>query len=57
MNVLPDVYSCSHRKKKEEEYTSSSLGDGKMYTSVSIANSQRMQAERNKSGTKAKIKI
>ena len=56
MNVLPDVYICSHRKNKEE-YTSSSLWDSKMYTSIGIANSQPMQTEINKSGTKAKIKF
>ena len=41
----------------QEECTSSSWGDSKMYTSSSIANSQRMQTEINESGTIAKIRI
>ena len=48
---------CVHLFPQEEECTSSSWGDSKMYTSSSIANSQRMQAEINKSGTIAKIRI
>ena len=41
----------------QEEYTSSSWGDSKMYTSSSIANSLRMQAEINESGTIVNIRI
>ena len=50
-NVLPDLFP------QEEECTSSSWGDSKMYTSNSIANSKRMQTEIKESGTIAKIKI
>ena len=50
MNVLPDVFP-------QEECTSSTWGDGKMYTSDSIANSQMMVTEINKCGTIAKIRI
>ena len=52
MNVLPDVYICSHRKK-----SAPLLPEGKVkcrYTSSSIANSQRMQTEISESGTIAK---
>ena len=52
MNVLPDVYI--YLPPQEEECTSSSLGDSKMYTSGSIANLQRMLSEINKSGAIAK---
>ena len=55
MNVLPDVYICSHRKK-----SAPLLPDGTVkyiYKSSSIGNSQRMQAEMNKTGTITKIKI
>ena len=48
---------CVHLFPQEEECTSSSWGDSKMYTSSSIANSQRMQTEINKSGTIAKKRI
>ena len=48
---------CVHLFPQEEECTSSSWGDSKVYTSSSIANSQRMETERNESGTIAKIKI
>ena len=48
---------CVHLFPQEEECTSSSWGDSKMYTSSSIANSQRMQTEINESGTIAKIRI
>ena len=43
-----------HQKK---ECTSSSRGGSKMYTSGSIANSQRMLTEINKSDTIAKIEV
>ena len=46
-----------HLFPQEEECTSSSWGDSKMNTSSSIANSQRMQTEINKSGTIAKKRI
>ena len=39
---------------QEEECTSSSWGDSKMYTSSSIANSQRMLTEINGSGAIAR---
>ena len=48
---------CVYLFPQEEECTSSSWGDSKVYTSSSIANSQRMETERNESGTIAKIKI
>ena len=54
MNVLPYVYISSHRKKNAPLFPE---GDSKMYTSSSIANSQRMQTEINESGTIAKIRI
>ena len=52
MNVLPDVYICSHWKK-----SAPLLPEGTVkciYIYSSIANSQRMQTEINKSGTVAK---
>ena len=42
---------------QEEECTSSSWGDSKMYTSGSIANLQKMLTEITKSGALAKIRI
>ena len=48
---------CVHLRPKEEEYTSSSWGDSKMYTSGSIENSQRMLTEINESGVITKISI
>ena len=48
---------CVHLFAQEEECISSSWGDSKMNTSSSIANSQRMQTEINKSGTIAKKRI
>ena len=48
---------CVHLFPQEEECTSSSWGESKVYTSSSIANSQRIETERNESGTIAKIKI
>ena len=53
MNVLPDVYNYSHRKK-----SAPLLPEGTVkciYTSVSIQNSQRMQTEINESVTIAKV--
>ena len=55
MNVLPDVYICSRRKK-----STPFLPEGTVkciYKTSSIANSQSMQAEINESGTVAKIRI
>ena len=48
---------CVHLFPHEEEFTSSSWGDSKMYTPSSISNSQTMQTEINESGTIAKIRI
>ena len=52
-HVLPDVYICSLRKKGVRLL----LTDSKMYISGSIANSQRMLTEINKSSAIAKIRI
>ena len=52
MNVLPNVYICSHGKKSV-----ASWGDSKMHTSSSIVNSQRMLTEISESGAIAKIRI
>ena len=55
MNVLPEAYICSHRNNSAPllpEVTVKCI-----YTSSSIANSQRIQTEINKSGTIAKIRI
>ena len=46
-----------HLPPQEEECTSSSIGDSKMHTSGSIANSQRMLTEINESGSIAKLRI
>ena len=46
-----------HLFPQEEECTSSSWGDSKIYTSTSIENSQGMQTNINESGTIAKIRI
>ena len=48
---------CVYMFSQEEECTFSSWGDSKMYTSGSIANSQRMLTEINESGAIAKIRI
>ena len=48
---------CVHMFPLEDECTSSSWGDSKMYTSSSIANSQKMQTKINGSSTIAKIRI
>ena len=42
---------------QEEEYNSSSWGESKMYSSNSIANSERMQTQINESVSIAKIRI
>ena len=57
MNVLPDVYICSHRKKISPLLCWNWGGDCKIYASRRIANSQRIQTEVNESGTIAKITI
>ena len=56
---LFDEYAarCVHLFPQKELYISSSWGDSKVLTSVSIANSQRMPTEINKSSAIAKIKI
>ena len=54
---LMDVLQPVHLFPQKEESTSSSGGDNKMYTSGSIANSQRMLSEINKSGVIGKIRI
>ena len=46
--------TCVHLSPQEEECT---CGDGKMYTSGSIVNSQWTLTEINKSGAIAKIRI
>ena len=48
---------CVHLSPQEEECTSSSWGDSKMYTSGSIASSQRMLTEIKESCTIAKIMV
>ena len=52
MNVLSDVCIFPFRKKN-----AFSSGDSKIYTSESIANSQRVLTEINKSGAIAKVAI
>ena len=47
----------AHIFPQEKACTLSSWGGSKMYTSGSIANSQRILSEINKSGTIAKIEI
>ena len=48
---------CLYLFPKEKECTSSSCGDSKMYTSGSIAYSQRMLTEINKSCAIAKKEV
>ena len=48
---------CVHLFPEEEECTSSSWGDSKMYTSGSIANSQKMLTEINDSDAIVKKSI
>ena len=48
---------CVHLSPEKEECTYSFWGDSKMYTSGSIASSQRMLSEINESGAIAKIRI
>ena len=56
MNVLPDVYICSLRKNFAPLFPKGTVGQYN-YTSGSIANSQRMLTEINKSVALAKIRI
>ena len=51
------IARCVHLFPEEEECTSSSRGESKMYTSGSIENSQRMLTEINESGVITKISI
>ena len=53
LNVLPNVYTCPLKKRG----ISSSCGDSKMYTYDSVANSQRIPTEINKTGAKVKILV
>ena len=55
MNVLPDVQACPHRKKSEPFLPEGTVKC--IYTSSSIASSQRIQTEIDESGTIAKIRI
>ena len=49
------VARCLYLFPQEEECTSSSWRDSKMYTSSSIANLQRMHTEIKESGTIVKV--
>ena len=51
------IARCVHLFPEEEECTSSSRGESKMYTSGSIENSQRTLTEINESGVITKISI
>ena len=58
LNIFDECTTrCVHLFPEGEEFTSSSWGESKMYTSSIIANSQRMQTEINECGTIAKIMI
>ena len=48
---------CAHLLPLEEECSSSSWGDNKMYTSGTLPNLQRMLTEINESGVTTKIRI
>ena len=57
-NIFNECTSrCVHLSPQEEDWTSSSWGYSKMYTSGSIANSQRMLTGINESGAIAKISV
>ena len=57
-NVFDECASrCVYLFPQEEDCTSSSWWDSKMYTFGSIASSQRMPTEINESGAIAKIRI
>ena len=51
------VAECVHLCPQVEECISSSLGDSKIYTPGTIANSQRMPTEINNDGAIAKVRI
>ena len=53
INVLPDVYICSHRKKRAPLVLEGTVKC--THIASSIANSQKMQTEINESSTIAKI--
>ena len=58
LNIFDEYAArCVHLSIQEEECTSSSWGDSKIYTSGGIANSQIMLTEMKESGTIAKISI
>ena len=48
---------CVYLSPQEEDWTSSSWGDSKMYTFTSMASLQSMIAEISKSGAIAKVSI
>ena len=50
------VARCVYMFPQEEEYTSSSWGDSKMYTSGTIANSHMMLNKINESDVRTKIR-
>ena len=56
MNVLPDVYICSHRKRSAPLLPEETVKCTHNKTN-SVANSQRMQTEINENGTVAKTRI
>ena len=57
-NLFDDCTSrCVNQSPQEEKCTSSSWGDGKMFTSDSISRSQRMLTEIKGSSAIAKIRI
>ena len=51
------VSECVHLCPEVEECISSSWGDSKMYTTGTIANSQRISTKINKNGAIAKVRI
>ena len=51
------VAECVHRCPYVEECISSSWWDSKMYTTGTIANSQRMPTKINKNGAIAEVRI
>ena len=52
-----NVCKCAHLSPQEKEVRSPSCGNSKMYTSGTIANSQKMPTEINKNDVIAKVKI
>ena len=58
LNLLDEcVATCVYLPSQEEECTSSSWGDSRMYTSGSKTNSQGIPNETNKNGAIAKVII